>query len=182
MWKTLDSKVVVSARPWLRLTKDTVELPDGRVIDDYYQLSIPDFVVIVARDTDDRIVALRQYKYGLGRESLTLPGGQVERGETLLETAKRELREETGYVATNWQSLGSFVVNGNLGAGCGHFFRANNAVPDIEPNSGDLEDTTVELLDACQLLAALTDGDVGLLNHAAAIALATLADAGPHQA
>lgn len=171
-WDTLSSTVLVDASPRLRLSQDRVRLPDDRVIDDYYRLEIPDFTAVFARDESGRVITLRQYKYALGRESLTFPGGQVEPGEDPLLCAKRELIEETGFVAPWWTSLGSFVVNGNLGAGHGHFYLAVDACEVGAPHSGDLENMTVEFMDIREVEQRLLDGDVGLLNHAAMIGLA----------
>ena len=84
--------------------------------------------------------------------------------------------EGTGYQAESWQSLGSYVVNGNLGCGKGHFFMAAGAKPVQEPESGDLETMEIELLSREQIAEALRSGEVMLLNHAAVIALAMMAE------
>ncbi len=171
-WRVLDRRTVFEAPPWLELSVETVEVPGGRVIDDFHQLAIPDFTVVFAETPDGRVIVIRQYKHGARRASLTLPGGMVEAGENPLEAARRELLEETGYEAGDWQNLGSFVVNGNLGCGTGHFFRASGARRVAEPASGDLEEMELLLLDRAGLHRALAEGKVVLLNHVAAIAIA----------
>lgn len=171
-WRVLGTKDIFTARPWLKLFVETVEVPDGRIIDDYYQLEMPDFTTIFAETPDKRVLIIRQYKHGLRRTSLTLPGGQLEPHETPLEAARRELLEETGYKAAHWTPLGSFMVNGNLGCGRGHFFRATDARRYLEPDSGDLENMEILLMDSTSVAAALKNGEVVLLNHAATIAMA----------
>ncbi len=171
-WKVLEDRNLVEAPPWLSLSVQSVELPDGRQVEDFYQLKIPDFVVVFAQTRESKVVMLRQYKHGAGRVSLTLPGGGVEPGEVPAEAVKRELLEETGYQATNWHSLGSYTVNGNLGCGQGHFFRAEDAIPIQLPNSGDLEEMEVLTLTMEEVQEALANGDVALLNHGAAISMA----------
>ncbi len=175
-WKVLKTSEVFSAEPWLALSVQQVRVPDGRVIDDFYQLALPDFTLVFAETTSGEIIMIRQYKHGAKRTSLTLPGGLVEKGEDPEEAAKRELLEETGYQAESWQSLGSYVVNGNLGCGKGHFFMAAGAKPVQEPESGDLETMEIKLLSRGQLWEALRSGEVMLLNHAAAIAMAMTAE------
>ena len=175
-WKVLKTSEVFSAEPWLALSVQQVRVPDGRIIDDFYQLALPDFTLVFAATPSGEIIMIRQYKHGAKRTSLTLPGGLVEKGEDPEEAAKRELLEETGYQAESWQSLGSYVVNGNLGCGKGHFFMAAGAKPVQEPESGDLETMEIELLSREQIAEALRSGEVMLLNHAAVIALAMMAE------
>ncbi len=175
-WKVLKTSEVFNADPWLTLSVQQVRVPDGRVIDDFYQLALPDFTLVFVETSAGEIIMIRQYKHGARRTSLTLPGGLVEKGEDPEEAAKRELLEETGYRAESWQSLGSYVVNGNLGCGKGHFFMAAGARPVQEPESGDLETMEIKLLTRGQLWEALRSGEVMLLNHAAVIAMAMMAE------
>ena len=125
------------------LSTQSVRLPDGKIIDDYHRIRLPDFTAICARTHDNRILVLRQYKHGVGREILTLPGGAID-GETPFESAQRELLEETGYEAPIWTSLGRFVVNGNQRIAEAHLFMATAAQPVRDPDSGDLEEMKLE--------------------------------------
>lgn len=65
----------------------------------------PGGVVIVAQK-DDKILLVKQYRYAISQAIYELPAGKLEYGEDPLEAAKRELHEETGYVASRWESLG----------------------------------------------------------------------------
>ena len=90
---------------FLRLRRDVVLLPDGqRTVREYVQH--PGAAVIAARHDDGRIVLERQHRYPHRRDFLELPAGKLETGEPHLETAKRELLEETGYAARHWRRLG----------------------------------------------------------------------------
>lgn len=85
--------------------RDAVRLPDGsRGVREY--LRHPGAVVIVPLHEDGRVVLERQYRYPHAREFIELPAGKLEPGEPHLETARRELLEETGYTATAWQRVG----------------------------------------------------------------------------
>lgn len=178
-WEVLDRQQLYSAPPWLTLSRQKVRVHDGRIIEDYYQLELPDFVVVVATTPSSQFVTLRQYKHGVRCTTLTMPGGMVERGEEPLQAAQREFVEETGYFASNWRHLASYTVHGNLGAGVGHYFAATMAKPVAVPQSGDLEEMEVILLDKDELLASVWGGQVALLNHAAAISLAILSETTP---
>lgn len=173
-WKTLSRKKLFSADPWLRVYREKVRLPDGRIIRDYHQLEIPDCVVVAAMTAEGKILTLHQYKHGARRQCLTLPGGVVDEGEKPIKAAKRELLEETGHIAAHWQHLGTFINNGNLGAGRGHYYLAREAVQVREPNSGDLENMTLVLSDRPALNDSLWNGKITLLHHACAISLACM--------
>jgi len=89
----------------LRVRRDVVRLPDGsRSVREYVRH--PGAVVMVALFDDGRVLLERQFRYPHGRDFIELPAGKLEPGEPHLETAKRELLEETGYVAADWRRLG----------------------------------------------------------------------------
>ena len=173
LWETLKSQVLYEVAPWIRLSKHQVRLPDGTVVDDYHRIEMPQFAVVFAQAADGRVIVERQYKHGVGRVVLTLPTGAVEDGEEPLNAAQRELLEETGYASGQWRSLGSYVMNGNYGCGKAHLFAARNARRVASPRSGDLEDMEILVMDVEEVANAVSDGSVGTLSTATAIALAT---------
>ena len=95
-WKLLDSKYLVDA-PWLKVAKETCELPNGKVIDDFYTLWQPDWVLILARTAEGNWVMTEQYRHGTGKIALEFPAGILNKGETPEQAALRELQEECGY-------------------------------------------------------------------------------------
>jgi ADP-ribose pyrophosphatase len=68
----------------------------------------PGAVVMLAVDAEDRILWIRQHRWAAARDLLELPAGTLEQGEEPAECAKRELAEETGFAAAQWQALGGF--------------------------------------------------------------------------
>lgn len=64
--------------------------------------------VILAVDEKKRILLVRQYRLPAGKSLWELPAGKIDAGETALQAAKRELREETGYAAKTWTKLASY--------------------------------------------------------------------------
>jgi 8-oxo-dGTP pyrophosphatase MutT (NUDIX family) len=95
-WKLLNSEYLVDA-PWLKVAKETCELPNGKVIDDFYTLWQPDWVLILARTTEGKWVMTEQYRHGTGKIELEFPAGIIDKGETPEQAAARELQEECGY-------------------------------------------------------------------------------------
>lgn len=88
----------------LKVYRDAVRLPDGSAGAREY-IRHPGAVGIVPLFDDGRILLERQFRYPHGREFIEIPAGKLEPGEPHLETAKRELLEETGYAAQEWTRL-----------------------------------------------------------------------------
>lgn len=88
----------------LHVMCDTVRLPNGRESTREYILH-PGASMIIAMADDNTIVLERQYRYPLGRHFIELPAGKIDAGENPMDTAKRELHEECGYVAREWRHL-----------------------------------------------------------------------------
>src|SRR5690606_6440690 len=128
-WQTLARRRVLQAGDgrFLRVEYHAVQLPDGRVIEEWPWLETPSYVNVVAETEDGRVLCFRQSKYAVEGISLAIPGGYLEPGEDPRDAAQRELREETGYAADEWVALGTFVVDGNRGNGHAHLFLARGA-------------------------------------------------------
>jgi ADP-ribose pyrophosphatase len=89
----------------LSVRRDVVRLPDGSEgVREY--IRHPGAVLIVPLFDDGRVLLERQFRYPHHREFIEVPAGRMEPGEEPLVTAKRELLEETGYVASEWSHLG----------------------------------------------------------------------------
>ena len=89
----------------LRVRRDTVRLPDGKQATREF-VAHPGAVVMIAELPNGKLLFERQFRYPLDRVFLELPAGKIHPGEDILLTARRELQEETGYVAEHWHYLG----------------------------------------------------------------------------
>jgi ADP-ribose pyrophosphatase len=89
----------------LKVHRDAVRLPDGSAGSREY-IRHPGAVAIVPLFDDGSVLLERQFRYPHRREFIEVPAGKLEPGEPHLDTAKRELLEETGYVAGDWRRLG----------------------------------------------------------------------------
>ena len=171
-WKTKARKILLDEKPWLTVEQHTVELPDGRLIPNWPWIITPDYINVVAVTEDERFICFRQVKYGIDGTTLSVVGGYVNEGEVPLAAAQRELLEETGYEASDWLSLGSYLVDPNRGIATGHLFFARQARYVTPRDADDLEEQELLLLTREEIEAALGAGEIKVLAWAAAVAFA----------
>jgi ADP-ribose pyrophosphatase len=102
---TIQSRREVYRDPWVRVARDEVLRPDGQP-GSYCVVEVKPGVCVLALDQQRRAHLTEEFHYGVGRVTLECVSGGVEAGEPLLETARRELREELGITAARWDDLG----------------------------------------------------------------------------
>jgi ADP-ribose pyrophosphatase len=171
IWKVLNERQVFSAKPWFTVNVQSVKLPDGRIINDYFQIRVPDAVVMVCSLSDGRIVMIRQYLHGLSRVSLVLPAGTVQKGESPLHAVKRELREETGYSCAKWELSGVFAGHNNYGCGKIYIYYGGDAHLEGPPDSGDLEEMDVFTMKRSAISKAIRNGEISAFGTIAALSI-----------
>jgi len=171
-WRRLRSTLLLERAPWLRVYADEVELPDGRRIEDYLRIESLEYATIFAVTEDRFALFIRQYKYGPNRVALQLPAGYLEPGEAPEDAARRELLEETGYEAPQWEALGAYVPDGNRGFGRAHFFLACGAHHVRAADPGDLEEVSLAPIPLADVPGVLTSGEMAETSPIACIALA----------
>ena len=109
--KKISSRIVYRG-DLLHVNEDEVRLPDGSQARREFVLH-PGAALILPLFDDGSVLLERQFRYPVGNHFYELPAGKLEPNEPPLETAKRELQEETGYVAAEWRELGR--VHPNVG-------------------------------------------------------------------
>ncbi|GAB4250653.1 MAG: hypothetical protein Kow00122_08200 [Thermoleophilia bacterium] len=130
---------------------DRLRRPDGGSYDREV-VDHPGAVVVVALDGDETVRLVRQYRHAVGRRLLELPAGTLEKGENPLATAVRELREETGLAAAEWDYLGSFFSSPGFLHEELHAFLARG-LTQVGQDLEDDEDITLERVPLRELLA-----------------------------
>ncbi|MCI1640092.1 MAG: NUDIX hydrolase [Bacteroidales bacterium] len=139
-WKVLKSEYLFK-RPWLTVRQDCVKIPNGQINDEYYVIEYPDWVNIIAVTEDGKFVMERQYRHGLGKTCFEIPAGVMEKGESPLQAAKRELQEETGYGEGKWTEAMSISGNSSTTNNISHCFIAE----DVKRISGQHLDRTEDI-------------------------------------
>ena len=170
-WRTRARRDLLDCGKFLRVEEHEVELPDGTVIPDWPWVISPDFINVVAQVTDGRFLFFRQVKYAVEGTTIAPVGGYLEPGEDPLETAKRELQEETGYRSEDWTPLGSFPADANRGCGVGHFYLAKGCVHVGGEVQDDLEEQELLLLSREAVEQALEGGEIKVMPWVACVAL-----------
>jgi len=112
VWKVLSTREIFKTGLF-RFRSDQCELPDGRIMSNYYVMEFPDWVNIVPVTEDGRIVMIEQYRQAAGATFLEIPGGSMDpkSGEDAKRACLRELVEETGYVPDDLRLIGSHHPN-----------------------------------------------------------------------
>ena len=159
-WKVMDKEKLLERKPWFDVYRESLELPGGKIVKDYYGITMPNYTAVFAVTQDQKIIILRCYRHAIGEVTLTMPGGMIEDGESPLEGIQREFLEETGYVAKYWKSLGMFAGNSTRGCGTYNLFFATGAYPVKEPDSGDLEELELLLWTPEEVNDAIDEGRV----------------------
>lgn len=123
-WKTLSSEYL-SHETWFTVRKDTCELNDGKIINNYYVFEFPEWATAFALTEAGKIIMIKQYRQALGEVCIELPGGCVDKTDASFEEAiKRELLEETGYEFDEIKSLGKISANPSTNTNLMHMFLA----------------------------------------------------------
>ena len=149
-WKLVSSTPALEEK-WFPVRKDVVQLPSGKIIDDYFVWEAPHIVEIVAVNKDGRYVMVRQYRHALSSIMLQFPAGAVDTGETLEQAARRELEEETGYICGKLIHLGTVAPYATKMTGLADIFLAFDAVPDGQATEDEQEESEVCLMTADQI-------------------------------
>lgn len=158
-WRTLSSKTVLKDR-WIDVRADCCVTASGHEISPYYVLRYPDWVHVVAITPEDDLVLVRQYRHGAGATFLELPAGTADANDAdPLQTAARELEEETGYRARHLRLVASLYANPANQTNMVHVVLGTHAELVSAPQLDDGEDgLTVETMKIRDIQAGLRSG------------------------
>ncbi|MFH1426393.1 MAG: NUDIX hydrolase [Candidatus Kerfeldbacteria bacterium] len=170
-WKVRASKKILET-PWLTVRQDTCELSDGSVIDDYFVTERADVVGVVPITEDGTVVMNRQYKHGIGEIVMEIPAGMIDKGEEPEAAGRRELEEETGYIAGEMTLLSAMVASPTSQNNLYYVYLAKDVKPGGTKETNAREQIQNELVPLDRVEEMIATGEINVLWTVAALYLA----------
>jgi 8-oxo-dGTP pyrophosphatase MutT (NUDIX family) len=170
-WSVTRSETLV-AKKWLTVKEQCISLPHGGEIAEFHLLEAPDWSSVLAVTDSGQFVFVDQYRHGAGRVSRELPAGVIDPGESPEQAARRELEEETGFVAEHWEHLLTTSIEPCRLTTRAHFYLATGARRAAKQRVDPSEYIDVVLLEASEILPAIASGTILHGVHVGAIMLA----------
>lgn len=170
-WERIKEEHLVKDE-WMDIRRCAYRFPDGSVFEPFYNYSRRDYVVIVAIDPDGKYICVKQFRHGIDKVTTEFPAGGIERKdgkeyragdddviyEDALNAAKRELREETGYVSDEWEHLLTIPSNATIADNYAHIYTARNCMKVTGQKLDDTEFLNVKLIDDNELDKMIRSG------------------------
>ena len=171
-WPKIRSRKITKVSPWMEVIAREVEFKPGATRETYHAVGQSDYLAIVARTPDGRIPIVRQYRPAIEAFSWELPAGLVDPGEQPIDSARRELMEETGYPARTIHPLGiAAACTGRLSNRIHSFFvETGERAAAFEPEPG----ISVTLVKPAELLRMIEAGEFVQQLHLGALMLAEM--------
>lgn len=156
-WKRVKTELLADLKLF-SARYDYMKNPRNGVTEKMIVLDTPDATNVVAVTREQEILFVRQYRFGISADTLELPGGIVDAGETHKEAAPRELREETGYSEGEWTYLGNIPSNPVFMTNSIHHYLAENVrlTHQLQLDAG--EDLRVEKMPVADVLRHFREG------------------------
>ena len=170
-WQVIETRLVVERR-WIEVHEQRVRLGNGHEIPEFHKVVMPSWAAVICVTAEDEVVLVRQYRHGIAEESVELPAGVIEPNESPLEAARRELLEETGYVAETWHPVVSVATEPSRHTVRAHFFCARAATQAKERAPEPSEDIELMKIPRSELVPLCERGGIIHGVHIGAILLA----------
>lgn len=167
IWKQLKAEYIFKDQ-WLRVRKDTVALPGGPVIPAFYVLEYPNWINVLGITKNGAFIFVKQYRHGLGKVAYELCAGICDAADASpLETAKREMLEETGYGGGQWQEWMVISANPGTHTNLTYCFLATDLELEDTQKLEETEQLTVHLFSAKEVKEMLLRNEIWQSLHAA---------------
>lgn len=166
-WEVLASDYL-HKEPWCTLRRDRVKVSNGAIIPDYYILEYPNWINVIAITKEGKFLFIYQYRHGLQQYFYELTAGVCDATDkSPLETAQRELLEETGYGKGDWELLSVLSANPSTHTNLCYCYVATDAEKISEQHLDAAEDLEVVELDLDEVKQLLLDDKIKQSLHAA---------------
>lgn len=160
-WKIISEEDISPSR-WFPILKHVVELPNTKIIDDYFISPFGNAVMILPFTKNNEIVLVKQYKHGLGEILIELPAGFQQANKSIEASALAELLEETGIQTTlsNLEFIGKISNNPTKTNQITHGFLARNLEFNSVQHFDSTEDIEVLVVKPKEVLAMISRGEL----------------------
>ncbi len=159
-WRQLDSRRLASTPVFALDAHRRASSETGREAE-FYVLDAPDWVNVVAVTDDRRVVLVEQYRHGVERVTLEIPGGMIDPDDVSPEAAaRRELLEETGYASDRWALLGAVDPNPAIQSNRCFLFLARDARRVAEPAPDGNEELNVHVVTTVEIPELVREGRI----------------------
>jgi ADP-ribose pyrophosphatase len=157
METTISTQRIYEGRA-VKLRVDTVRKPSGRITTREV-VEHADAVAVVVLDSKDRVILVRQYRKAVGKTLLEIPAGSVDLGEQPINTVRRELQEEIGYLPNKIDKLGGFYSAPGYCTEFLHLYVATYLIPS-KLEAEDTEDIEVVRVPLAKIPDLIASGEI----------------------
>jgi ADP-ribose pyrophosphatase len=157
-WKTLSTRPVYQ-NPWTKVREDVAEMPNGKTTI-YGVIECGDCVGVLPFVDNNHVVMVRQYRYVFGENHRwEMPTGGVNPGESLIQAAHRELREEVGYDCADLQHISAYFTSKSIVYEIAHLF-VGRSLSKVEAVPDETEFLETAILPFSQVLGMVLESEI----------------------
>lgn len=157
-WQKLSSKYVLE-NPWYKVRQDKVIRPDGKE-GTYNVVECSKSVFVVPITADGKVILVRLFRYTTHHEGWEVPAGGIEKGESPIIAAQRELQEETGCTSNSWKEIGIFDLMNGMTDAVAYVFEAKELTATIDNKQVEEGIIKTGAFTLEQILSMVQDGQI----------------------
>jgi ADP-ribose pyrophosphatase YjhB (NUDIX family) len=163
-WKTLSTEYI-SRHKYCTARKDKCQMPDGKIVEEYFVVELPLTVCAVALTEEGEVLMVKQYRHPIEEVLLEIPGGFVDEGESSEEAMKRELKEETGHEFSSFTYVGKIAANPGVLNNFTHFYLAKGGKKTGEQKLDANEELQIEKISVAELKKLFLENKIAQATH-----------------
>ena len=155
---------------WLKVRQDELLVDGNKTIDDYYVTENPDVALVVAITKNNEVILKTEYRYAADQVLTEIPGGSFRLAEELpLDSAKRELKEETGYESDQWELLAKTYDNPPRETSTVFLYLARNCILTSEQQLDEFEYISLRLVTFQEAINMVLSNEICVNSSASAL-------------